>query len=51
MSSPPPSFTAPGRVPYLGRNRTWTPSNDVTGSLDDLRVFSGALPCNEGARR
>lgn len=32
--------------PYLGRNVIWTPSGAFyDGGLDDVRVFSGALPC------
>jgi hypothetical protein len=33
--------------PYLGKNVIWTPSEPAyLGSIDDVRVFSTALPCN-----
>lgn len=35
------------RHPYLGRNVVWTPSGSFyDGGIDDVRVFTGALPCN-----
>jgi hypothetical protein len=36
---------APGIAPYLGRNGPWNPPNELIGAIDDLRVFSDALPC------
>lgn len=33
-------------APTLGRNGPWSPSNDLIGAFDDLRVFSGTLPCD-----
>jgi hypothetical protein len=34
-------------APYLGKNVIWTPSEPAfLGSIDDVRVFSTALPCN-----
>ncbi|HWU86498.1 MAG TPA: LamG domain-containing protein [Kofleriaceae bacterium] len=39
-----PSTTVPKYGSYLGRNR-WDPSNSFIGALDDVRVFSSALPC------
>lgn len=46
------SFAAPAGslvstyVPYLGRNVVWTPAvAEFDGKIDDLRVFSVALPC------
>lgn len=33
--------------PYLGKNVTWTPViPDFEGVIDDVRVLSGALPCD-----
>ena len=33
--------------PYLGRNVMWTPTGSFyDGGIDDVRVFTGALPCN-----
>jgi len=47
------SFAAPAGSlqstypPYLGKNVRWTPSGAFfDGVLDDVRVISGALPCN-----
>lgn len=43
---------APGRLqstfsPHLGRNVVWTPSGAFfNGELDDVRVLTGALPCD-----
>jgi hypothetical protein len=32
--------------PYLGRNVIWLPSGAFyDGAIDDVRVLSGALPC------
>ena len=46
------SFAAPaGQLkstfhPYIGRNVVWTPSGAFfDGGIDDVRVFTGALPC------
>lgn len=46
------SFAAdPGKLastfrPHLGRNVVWTPSGAFyDGGLDDVRIFTGALPC------
>ncbi len=38
--------SAPGRVPAFSRNNL-TAVDDFSGNLDDVRIFSGALPCNE----
>jgi hypothetical protein len=46
-SMPLPASGGPGSIPYLGKNATWAPPNEFIGSLDDVRVFSTALPCNE----
>jgi hypothetical protein len=32
--------------PYLGRNATWETSFGLTGTIDDVRVFHSALPCD-----
>jgi Concanavalin A-like lectin/glucanases superfamily len=33
--------------PYLGKNVVWTPAGQFfDGNIDDVRVFTGALPCN-----
>jgi hypothetical protein len=47
------SFTvAPGRLqstfsPYLGKNVVWTPAGAFfNGEIDDVRVLTGALPCD-----
>ena len=39
--------SAAARVPYLGRNNVAPLPSELTGDVDDLRIFSGALPCNE----
>jgi hypothetical protein len=46
------SFAAPAGSlastfrPHMGRNVVWTPSGAFyDGGLDDLRIFTGALPC------
>jgi len=44
-SGPLPTPAAPGRVPALGRNNLST-VDDFSGNLDDVRIFSGTLPCN-----
>ena len=32
--------------PYLGKNVVWTPAGEFfDGNIDDVRVFTGALPC------
>jgi hypothetical protein len=46
-SLPLPGSTAPGLAPTLGRNGPWNPRNEMVGSIDDIRVFSTALPCDE----
>jgi hypothetical protein len=45
MSFPLQDATAPGIAPYLGRNGPWNPMDEFSGAIDDLRVFSTALPC------
>jgi hypothetical protein len=45
------TFPFPGprvsnQPPYLGRNVIWDTANYLYGSFDDVRVFSGALPCD-----
>ena len=45
MSFPLPGPTAPGRVPYFGKNGP-ADIDYFSGGLDDVRVFSDALPCN-----
>jgi hypothetical protein len=33
--------------PYLGKNVVWNPAGEFfDGNIDDVRVFTGALPCN-----
>jgi hypothetical protein len=33
--------------PYLGKNVVWTPAGQFfDGNIDDVRVFTGALPCS-----
>jgi hypothetical protein len=33
--------------PYVGKNVVWTPAGSYyDGAIDDIRVFSGALPCD-----
>jgi hypothetical protein len=44
-SLPLPSSGGVGSLPHLGRNGPWNPSNELLASLDDVRVFSTALPC------
>jgi hypothetical protein len=44
-------FPAPGPLasnepPNLGRNGRWDTSNTLYGGMDDVRMFSEALPCN-----
>lgn len=46
MSFPLPDPAAPDRVPYFGRNAP-SDTDYFGGSLDDVRVFSDALPCNQ----
>jgi hypothetical protein len=43
-SGPLPGPTAPTRAPTLGRSTSST--DDLNGQVDDVRVFSGALPCD-----
>jgi len=43
--APLPTPAAPGRVPALGRNNL-SSVDDFSGDLDDVRIFSGTLPCN-----
>jgi 3D (Asp-Asp-Asp) domain-containing protein len=47
MSFPLPGPAASGRVPYFGKNGASGVTDYFGGSLDDVRVFSDALPCNE----
>ena len=44
-SAPLPTPAAPGRVPALGRNNL-SSADDFSGNVDDVRIFSGTLPCN-----
>jgi len=44
-SAPLPTPTAPGRTPALARNNL-TAVDDFNGNVDDVRIFSGTLPCN-----
>lgn len=38
---------ATGFAPYIGKNVVWTPSEpSFSGTIDDLRVVTQALPCN-----
>lgn len=41
-----PGPVAPGEPPNLGRNGRYDTSNTLYGGMDDVRVFSEALPCN-----
>lgn len=45
-SLPLPSPGGAGSLPHLGRNGPWNPTNELLASLDDVRVFSTALPCD-----
>jgi Concanavalin A-like lectin/glucanases superfamily len=45
MSLPLPATSGAGGSPHLGRNGPWFPQNELTGVIDDVRVFSTALPC------
>jgi hypothetical protein len=47
MSFPLAGPTAPGSIATLGRNGITDTVDQFSGSLDDVRVFSDALPCNE----
>ena len=41
-----PGTLKSGYPPYIGKNVTWTPAGAYfIGSIDDVRVFSTALPC------
>ena len=40
-----PGPTPSVRPPYLGKNVIWPPLEYFRGAIDDVRVFSGALPC------
>lgn len=46
-SFPLPGPAASARVPTFGRNGVADTGNELFGDLDDVRVFSDALPCNE----
>jgi hypothetical protein len=36
------------RKPYIAKNVVWTPSSAYfDGGIDDVRVFAGALPCEQ----
>jgi concanavalin A-like lectin/glucanase superfamily protein len=43
--APLPTPAAPGRVPALGRNNL-SSADDLSAEIDDVRIFSGTLPCN-----
>ena len=47
MSFPLAGPAAPGSVPTFGRNGGADVTDQLSGNLDDVRVFSDALPCNE----
>jgi concanavalin A-like lectin/glucanase superfamily protein len=47
MSLPLAGPLVTGQVPSLGRNGIWETSSDLLGGLDEVRVFSTALPCND----
>jgi len=47
MSFPLPGPAASARVPTFGRNGVADGADQFSGALDDVRVFSDALPCNE----
>lgn len=47
MSLPLSGPAASGTVPTFGRNDIADTTDQLTGELDDVRVFSDALPCDD----
>jgi hypothetical protein len=47
LSAPLAGPATPGRAPTLGRNGPADSVDEFFGTLDDVRVFSDVLPCNE----